>query len=184
MPRSNQKWCAHPISHQGARKSGPGALRPRGNRPIYNDLAAFITQEYYQANANVGFALSEAGLLCTATARSIKWSIFRYFWLHLPKKMYDVPKSHVGFLKARSQENLTPPPTAHICSDRSFVALSNVISHYVQSSLLMEFLGLENTAIKRVSRELPSSDGSKKILNISILIALIMRNPNLSSEFL
>ncbi len=76
------------------------------------------------------------------------------------------------------------PPTAHICSDRSFVALSNVISHYVQSSLLMEFLGLENTAIKRVSRELPSSDGSKKILNISILIALIMRNPNLSSEFL
>ncbi len=117
-------------------------------------------------------------------ARSIKWSIFRYFWLHLPKKMYDVPKSHVGFLKARSQENLTPPPTAHICSDRSFVALSNVISHYVQSSLLMAFSGLENTAIKRVSRELPSSDGSKKILNISILIALLMRNPNLSSEFL
>ncbi len=64
MPRSNQKWCAHPISHQGARKSGPGALRPRGNRPIDNDLAAFITQEYYQANANVGFALSEGDLLC------------------------------------------------------------------------------------------------------------------------
>jgi hypothetical protein len=48
----------------------------------------------------------------------------------------------------------------------------------------MEFLGLDNTAIKRVSRELPSSDGSKKFLNISILIALMMRNPNLSSEFL
>ncbi|CAF3645283.1 unnamed protein product, partial [Rotaria sp. Silwood2] len=44
MPRSNQKWCAHPISHQGARKSGPGALRPRGTRPIDNDLAAFIAQ--------------------------------------------------------------------------------------------------------------------------------------------
>jgi hypothetical protein len=26
----------------------------------------------------------------------------------------------------------------------------------------MNFLGLENSAIKRVSRELPSSDGSKK----------------------
>ena len=60
MPRSNQKWCAH----QGARKSGPGALRPRGNRPIDNDLATFITQEYYQANANVEFALSEGDLLC------------------------------------------------------------------------------------------------------------------------
>jgi hypothetical protein len=48
----------------------------------------------------------------------------------------------------------------------------------------MEFLGLENSAIKRVSRELPSSDGSKKNLNIWILIALMMRNPNLSSEFL
>ncbi|CAF2944257.1 unnamed protein product, partial [Rotaria sp. Silwood2] len=64
MPRSNQKWCAHPISHQGARKSGPGALRPRGTRPIDNDLAAFIAQEYYQANANVGFTLSEGDLLC------------------------------------------------------------------------------------------------------------------------
>jgi hypothetical protein len=64
MPRSNQKWCAPPISHQGARKSGPGALRPRGNRPIDNDLAAFITQEYYQANANVEFALFEGDLLC------------------------------------------------------------------------------------------------------------------------
>ncbi len=64
MPRSNKKWCAHPISHQGARKSGPGALCPRGNRPIDNDLAAFITQEYYQADANVGFALSEGDLLC------------------------------------------------------------------------------------------------------------------------
>jgi len=64
MPRSNQKWCAHPVSHQGARMSGPGALRPRGNRPIDTDLAAFITQEYYQANANVGFALSEGDLLC------------------------------------------------------------------------------------------------------------------------
>jgi len=64
MPRSNKKWCAHPVSHQGARKSGPGALCPRGNRPIDNDLAAFITQEYYQADANVGFALSEGDLLC------------------------------------------------------------------------------------------------------------------------
>ena len=64
MPRSNRKWCAHPISHQGTRKSGPGALRPRGNRPIDNDLATFITQEYYQANANVEFALSEGDLLC------------------------------------------------------------------------------------------------------------------------
>ena len=64
MPRSNHKWCAHPISHQGARKSGPSALRSRGNRPIDNDLAAFITQEYYQANANVGFVLSEGDLLC------------------------------------------------------------------------------------------------------------------------
>ena len=35
MPRSN-KWCAHPIFHQGARKSGPGALCPCGNRPIDN----------------------------------------------------------------------------------------------------------------------------------------------------
>jgi hypothetical protein len=64
MPRSNKKWCAHPIAHQGARKSGPGTLCPRGNRPIDNDLAAFITQEYYQADANVGFALSEGDLLC------------------------------------------------------------------------------------------------------------------------
>jgi hypothetical protein len=64
MPRSNKKWCAHPISHEGARKSGPGALRPRGNRPVDNDLAAFITQEYYQANANAGFVLSEGDLLC------------------------------------------------------------------------------------------------------------------------
>jgi hypothetical protein len=64
MPRSNKKWCAHPISHEGARKSGPGALRPRGNRPVDNDLAAFITQEYYQANANAGFVLSEDDLLC------------------------------------------------------------------------------------------------------------------------
>jgi hypothetical protein len=48
----------------------------------------------------------------------------------------------------------------------------------------MKFLGLENSAIKRVSRDLPSSDGSKKILNISILIALMMRNLNLSLEFL
>ena len=64
MPRSNKKWCAHPVSHQGARKSGPGTLCPRGNRPIDNDLAAFITQEYYQADANVGFALSEGDLLC------------------------------------------------------------------------------------------------------------------------
>jgi hypothetical protein len=53
------------------------------------------------------------------------------------------------------------PPTAHICFDRSFVALSNVISHYPQSSLLMEFLGLENCAIKKVSRDPPPSDGSK-----------------------
>ena len=53
------------------------------------------------------------------------------------------------------------PPTAHICFDRSFVALSNVIPHYVQSSLLMEFLGLEYPAIERVSRDPPSSDGSK-----------------------
>ena len=64
MARSNKKWCAHPISHEGARKSGPGALRPRGNRPVDNDLAAFITQEYYQANANAGFVLSEGDLLC------------------------------------------------------------------------------------------------------------------------
>jgi hypothetical protein len=64
MPRSNKKWCAYPISHEGARKSGPGALRPRGNRPVDNDLAAFITQEYYQANANAGFVLSEGDLLC------------------------------------------------------------------------------------------------------------------------
>ena len=64
MPRSNKKWCAHPISHEGTRKSGPGALRPRGDRPIDNDLAAFITQEYYQADANVRFALSEGDLLC------------------------------------------------------------------------------------------------------------------------
>jgi hypothetical protein len=64
MPRSNQKWCARPISHQGAKKSGSGALRPRGNRPIDNDLAAFITPEYYQATVNVGFVLSEGDLLC------------------------------------------------------------------------------------------------------------------------
>jgi hypothetical protein len=64
MPRSNKKWYAHPIAHQGARKSGPGALCPRGNRPVDNDLAAFVTQEYYQADANVGFALSEGDLLC------------------------------------------------------------------------------------------------------------------------
>jgi hypothetical protein len=79
MPRSNKKWCAHPISHEGARKSGPGALRPRGNRPVDNDLAAFITQEYYQANANAGFVLSEGDLLRAATAESIKQNFFRYF---------------------------------------------------------------------------------------------------------
>jgi len=48
----------------------------------------------------------------------------------------------------------------------------------------MEFLGLENSAIKKVSRDPSPSDSSKKFLNISILIALMMRNPNLSSEFL
>ena len=50
------------------------------------------------------------------------------------------------------------PPTAHIWFDRSFVALSNVISHYVQSSLLIEFLGLEYSAIKWVSRDLSALD--------------------------
>jgi hypothetical protein len=48
----------------------------------------------------------------------------------------------------------------------------------------MEFLGLENSAIKKVSRDPSPSDGSKNFLNITILIALMMRNPNLSSEFL
>ncbi len=76
------------------------------------------------------------------------------------------------------------PPTVLVCFDRSFVALSNVMSHYPQSSLVMEFLGLENSAIKKVSRDPSPSDGSKNFLNISILIALMMRNPNLSSEFL
>ncbi len=98
--------------------------------------------------------------------------------------MYQKPMLVFWKLYLRKTSLPPPPPTAHICFDRSFVALSNVISHYVQSSLLMKFLGLENSAIKRVSRDLPSSDGSKKILNISILIALMMRNLNLSLEFL
>ncbi|CAF1678064.1 unnamed protein product [Adineta ricciae] len=70
MPRSNKKWCAHPISHQGSRKSGPGALCPRGDRPIDSDLAAFITQEYYQADAIVGFALSEGELTHVKRAKT------------------------------------------------------------------------------------------------------------------
>ncbi|UJR19094.1 hypothetical protein I4U23_022225 [Adineta vaga] len=64
MPRNNKKWCAHPISHQGSRKSGPGALCPRGDQHVDNDLTAFIIQDYYQADAIVGFALSEGDLLC------------------------------------------------------------------------------------------------------------------------
>ncbi|CAF1544176.1 unnamed protein product [Adineta ricciae] len=64
MPRSNKKWCGHPMSHEGTKKSGPGALRPHGDRPIHHDLAAFITHEYYQVNANVGFSLSKGDLLC------------------------------------------------------------------------------------------------------------------------
>ena len=103
MPRSNKKWCAHPISHEGTRKSGPGALRPRGDRPIDNDLAAFITQEYYQVNANVGFSLSEDDLLRTTTAQSIKQSFFTYFWSNLTKTNYDFSKTHVSFLETLSR---------------------------------------------------------------------------------
>ncbi len=113
-----------------------------------------------------------------------KMKYFQTFLIEFAQKkcmMYQNPM--LVFWKPDLRKN-SLPPTAHICSDRSVVALSNVMSHYVQSSLLMEFLGLENSAIKKVSRDLPSSDGSKKILNISILIALMMRNPNLSSEFL
>ena len=47
---------------------------------------------------------------------------------------------------------------ALIWFDRSFVALSNMISHYVQSSLLIEFLGLEYPAIQWVSRDLSALD--------------------------
>ncbi|CAF2944273.1 unnamed protein product [Rotaria sp. Silwood2] len=64
MPRSNQKRCAHSISHEGAKKFGPGALHLRGNRSIDNDLVAFIIEEYHQATANVGFFSSEGDLLC------------------------------------------------------------------------------------------------------------------------
>ena len=55
-------------------------------------------------------------------------------------------------------------PTAHIGFDRSFVALSNEITHDAQSSLLMEILALEDRATERVSRDPPSSDGSQNYL--------------------
>ena len=61
-----------------------------------------------------------------------------------------------------SETSLPPLPTAHICFDRSFVALSNVIPHYVQSSLLMEFLGLEYPAVERVSRDPPHPQMDQK----------------------
>ena len=130
-----------------------------------------------------GIPMDLRHLLCTATARSIKWSIFRYFWLNLPKKNLWCTKNPYWFSGSPVSGKSHSPPTAHICFDRSFVPLSNVISRHAQSSLLMEFWGLENSAIKRVSRDPLSSDGSKIFFNILILIALMMRNPNLSSEY-
>ena len=76
------------------------------------------------------------------------------------------------------------PPMALIWFDRSFVPLSNVISHDVQSSPLIEFLGPKYLALQWVSRDLSALDEVNFFLNTMILIALMMRNPNLSSEFL
>ena len=82
--------------------------------------------------------------------------------------MYDFSKTYVGFLETRSRWNLTPPPTAHIWFDRSFDALSNEILPEVQSSLFMEFLSLEYSAVekgfqrpvivRRIQKLLKSSD--------------------------
>ena len=77
------------------------------------------------------------------------------------------------------------PPTADIWFDRSFDALSNEILSEVQSSLFMEFLSLEYSAVekgfqrpfvlRRIQKLLKSSDSdspddeeSKYIIRISI----------------
>ena len=97
--------------------------------------------------------------------------------------MYQKPL--LVFWKSCLRKNSLPPPTAHICFDKSFVALSNVISHYVQSSLLMEFLGLEYLAIEKgfqrhtilrwiqnflkgIDSDSPDDEESESIIRISI----------------
>ena len=77
------------------------------------------------------------------------------------------------------------PPTAHTWFDRSFDALSNEILAEVQSSLFMEFLGLEYSAIekgcqrpvvlrrtqkllKNRDSDSPDDEESKSIIRISV----------------
>jgi hypothetical protein len=77
------------------------------------------------------------------------------------------------------------PPTAHIWFDRSFDALSNEMCHELQSSLEMEFLGLEylgteegfqrpfgqrrvQNFFKNSDSDSPADGESKSIIRISI----------------
>jgi len=124
-------------------------------------------------------------LLRTATAWSIKQSFFRYFWFNLTKKNLWFFKNLCWFSGDRFSVKSHSPPTAHIWFDRSFDALSNEILPEVQSSLFMEFLSLEYSAVekgfqrpvvlRRIQKLLKSSDSDssddeefKYIIRISI----------------
>ncbi|CAF1540807.1 unnamed protein product [Adineta ricciae] len=104
MPRSNKKWCAHPISHQGSRKLGPGALCPRGDRPIDSDLDAFITQEYYQADAIVGFALCDGELLRRTCYETETSRFHTHLGVHVSSPSVDSPISAGGHSMIESVE--------------------------------------------------------------------------------
>jgi hypothetical protein len=108
------------------------------------------------------FKKNEEHIFVISSNSSIEWCLQKIENKFHGKSAYCAPyeKPMLSFWKPYLRKS-SLPPTAHLCFDRSFVALSNVIPHYVQSSLLMEYLGLEHPAIEWVSRDPPSSDGSK-----------------------
>jgi hypothetical protein len=104
------------------------------------------------------FKKKEQNIFVISSNSSIEWykknSMETLLSVHLMKNPWWFSVSPI-------EGKLHSPPTAHICFDRSFVALSNEMSPDAQSSLLIEFLALENPATERASRDPLSSDGSK-----------------------
>ncbi len=110
---------------------------------------------------------------------------FQIFLIEFAQKKFMIYQKPMLVFWKPGLRKTSLPPTAHICFDRSFVALSNVISHYVQSSLLIEFLGLENSAIKKgfqrpttlrwfkknfkyIDSDSPDDEESESIIRISL----------------
>jgi hypothetical protein len=58
------RWCSSPIAHRYATKRGHSPTHPRDDRPIDSNLAAFITQQYFNETEDDKFVMAKGDVLC------------------------------------------------------------------------------------------------------------------------